>query len=260
MPPFRIGILQNNPVFLDKERNTSHCLRQMSRRKADLWVLPEFFATGYAFENAGQAHAAAESVPGGPTTRALASFAKKRGCAIVAGLPEKSGRLYYNTAVCVTPQGVKRYRKAHLFGREKEFFSPGNTPFFCFSHKGVKIGALICFDWVFPEACRTLALKGAQVVAVPANLILPWGPYVMRARSIENRVFTALCNRCGREGSLRYIGSSQVAGADGSVLLKAPRRVEFCGVAAIKPEQALDKRLTRYNNLFGDRRTDLYRL
>jgi len=260
MRDLRVGVVQNNPIFLERERNIARCFSLMGRRKADLWVLPEFFASGYAFENAGEAHNAAEAVPGGPTCRALAAYAKKHGCAIVAGLPEKAGRKYFNTAVCVTPRGVKKYRKAHLFGREKEFFSPGDTAFSCFTHKGVKIGALICFDWVFPEACRTLALRGAQVVALPANLILPWGPYVMRARSIENRIFTVVANRCGSERGLRYIGSSQIAGVDGALLLKAPRRGEFCGVAAIAPERALDKRLTGRNDLFGDRRTDLYRL
>jgi len=260
MPPFRIGIVQNNPLFLRREDNIAHCLKLMAGRKADLWVLPEFFATGYAFQTAEQVRAVAEPIPGGPTCRALAAFAGKHDCAVIAGLPEKSGGKYYNSAVCITPRGVKKYRKAHLFGREKLFFSSGNTPFFTFTHKGVKVGALICFDWFFPEACRTLALKGAQVVALPANLILPWGPFVMRARAIENRIFTVVANRCGREGKLNYIGSSQVAGPDGGVLLKAPRRKEFCAVAAIDPALAKDKRLTRYNALFEDRRPDLYKL
>lgn len=260
MSLFRVGIVQNNPVFLRKEENVSRCLKLMSGRKADLWVLPEFFATGYDFKTAGEAHAAAETVPEGPTCRSLYAFAKKHGCAVIAGLPEKSGKKYYNTAVCATPCGIKKYRKAHLFGREKLFFFPGNTPFSVFTHRGVKIGMLICFDWFFPEACRTLALKGAQLVALPANLILPWGPFVMRARSIENRIYTVVSNRCGREGKLRYIGSSQLAAPDGTVLLKAPRRGEFCSVAAVDAALASGKRLTRYNDLFADRRPDLYKL
>ncbi|HOX22401.1 MAG TPA: nitrilase-related carbon-nitrogen hydrolase [Elusimicrobiales bacterium] len=260
MPLFRIGVVQNNPAFLRKEDNIKRCFALMRGKKADLWVLPEFFATGYAFETAQEVRQAAEPAPGGYTCTRLAAYAKKHGCAILAGLPEKCGGRYYNTAVFVTPRGVKKYRKAHLFGREKLFFSKSKTGFAVFAHKGVKIGALICFDWIFPEACRTLALKGAQVVALPANLILPWGPYVMRARGIENRVFAVVANRCGRERKLRYIGSSQLTGPDGAFLLKAPRQGEFCAVAAVDPALARDKRLTRYNDLFKDRRPELYRL
>ncbi|HDO20071.1 MAG TPA: hypothetical protein ENG81_00905 [Candidatus Bathyarchaeota archaeon] len=61
---------------------------------------------------------------------------------------------------------VDLYRKAHLFYKEKLFFSPGNTGFKVFNLNGVKVGVLICFDLCFPEAARIPALKGADMIFI----------------------------------------------------------------------------------------------
>ena len=55
--------------------------------------------------------------------------------------------------------------------------------------KSVKIGMMICFDWIFPEVARSLALKGAEIICHPSNLVLPHCPKAMKIRSLENRVF-----------------------------------------------------------------------
>jgi len=91
------------------------------------------------------------------------------------------------------------YRKIHLFYKEKLYFAPGENPPKVFNVNGVNIGVMICFDWIFPETARTLSLQGAELIAHPANLVLPYCQNAMITRSIENRVFTATANRVGSE-------------------------------------------------------------
>lgn len=233
-------------------------LSLVEKSKADLWVLPEFFASGYNFKNQKEVSLVAENIPNGPTCKALSSWAKKKNCAIVAGLPEKSGKKIFNSAVLIDKNSVHLYRKTHLFGREKEFFSSGNTGFWTHRVKGVKIGVMICFDWFFPESARTLALQGAQLIAHSANLVLPWGPEGMKIRSLENHVFTATANRVGLERGLRYIGSSQVVSPYGEALSRLSDDRAESLVIAINPKLALDKSLNKNNDLFKDRRPKLY--
>jgi predicted amidohydrolase len=121
---------------------------------------------------------------------------------------------------------------------------------------------MICFDWLFPEAARTLALQGAQVICHPANLVLPFCPDSMPVRALENRVFTITANRTGREkrGKLdfSYIGQSTMAGPDGRVLFRAGTKQECVRVVDIDPKKADNKKVTPLNDLFKDRRTEWY--
>jgi len=74
---------------------------------------------------------------------------------------------------------------------------------------------MICFDWFFPESARTLALKGAQLILHPSNLVMPYCQDAMITRSIENRVFSITSNRIGREGGYNFTGKSQIVSFDG---------------------------------------------
>ena len=103
---------------------------KLSAARCDLMVLPELFASGYQFVSKDEVTALAEPVPDGPTTRRLCEMAKSRSLHIVAGLPERDGGRYYNSAVVVGPKGVIGcYRKTHLFFEETQFFTPGDTGF-----------------------------------------------------------------------------------------------------------------------------------
>ncbi len=255
---FKIGVLQNHPRFLKVRENIADALGLMEKSRADLWVLPEFFATGYNFKSKKEVASVAEPVSAGMTSVLLSSWAKKNNCAVVAGLPEKSGAKLYNSAVFVTGDSVSLYRKTHLFGAEKKFFSPGNTGFWTRSFKGVQLGVMICFDWFFPESTRTLALNGAQIILHPSNLVLPWAPEGMKIRSLENRVFTATANRIGTERGLRYIGSSQITSPKGELLSRLDGTRAGISVISIDPSKALDKKINKANDLFKDRREKFY--
>lgn len=261
-----MGYVQFEPRFGEVKRNIERAISLMEKEPADLWVLPELFSTGYLFPSREELMELAEPVPDGPTTAALIDFARGMGCSIVAGLAERAGHRVYNAAVVVGPQGfIARYRKLHLFGKEKLWFDPGDLRLEPVELGGIKVGVMICFDHFFPEVARTLALRGAQVICHPANLVLPGvGQLSMRVRALENRVFTVTANRIGREEreeeELNFTGGSQIVAPDGQVLRHAGPDTEEVGVAEIDPPRALDKRVTRYNDLFADRRPEFYGL
>lgn len=253
----RVGVVQNSPKFLRAGANIKAALALMDKAAADLWVLPEFFAAGYNFKTKAEARRCAEAADG-PLSKILTAYATKHDCAIVAGFPEKKGAKLYNSALYATPAKTRVYRKTHLFGGEKKFFAPGDTGFWVEDFKGVKIGVMICFDWFFPESLRTLALKGAQVVAHPANLVLPWCPEGMKIRSLENRVFSATADRVGVERGLRYIGQSQVVSPNGSLLTRLGHDAPAVSVVTVDAWTAKDKKVHPACDLFADRRPRYY--
>ena len=170
----------------------------------------------------------------------------------------------YNSAVLVDSSGVVTvYRKVHLFDREKLFFAPGQEGFQVIDYRGAKIGLLVCFDHMFPEAARTLALRGAEIICHPSNLVLPeYGQLTTRVRAIENKVFWILSNRYGEEerGGRRlvYTGESQIVAPGGKVLGKAGAKEEKLFMVDINPADAQSKRIAELNDLFKDRKPELY--
>ena len=262
----RIGIVQSSPVFGAIERNIADGLDLMSSQSADLWVLPELFASGYQFKGAEEARALAEPIPAGPTSQALIEYASRTKSYIVAGLPELDGDAVYNASVLVGPEGyIARYRKVHLFYEEKLNFSPGNLPFGIVDIGIAKIGMMICFDHLFPESARSLALQGADIICHPANLVLPdLAQRTMAIRALENGVFTATANRIGTEHrgteALTYTGQSQIIAPDGVVLCRLSEDSIGVHVLEIDVVRARKKSITKHNDKFGDRRPGLYRL
>jgi len=121
---------------------------------------------------------------------------------------------------------------------------------------------MICFDWIFPETTRILALKGADVICHCANLVLPYCQEAMVTRCLENRVFAVTANRTGTETrgekSLHFTGKSQITGPDGSILYRAGEATEECGVVEIDPTLARNKVINPYNDAFGSRRNEYY--
>jgi len=233
---------------------------------ADLWVLPEFFATGYQFASREEAAALAEPVPDGPTTDALIAFCRDANCFVAAGLPEARDGVLYNAAVLIGPEGfLSSYRKIHLFGDESLYFAPGDRPFSVVDIGCARIGLMICFDHLFPESARSLALLGADIILHPANLILPdLAQRTMTVRALENGLFTATANRVGEEARsdtfLRYTGQSQVISPRGEILVRLSPDQSETAVVDIDPTAARAKRITSRNDKLADRRPDLYRL
>jgi predicted amidohydrolase len=262
----RVGILQLEPVLGEVEHNLQQIERALTGAALDLVVLPELCTTGYQL-GSDQARALAEPFPGGPSAERLTGLAARERLFLVAGVVENAGGAKpFNSAVLIGPEGhLATYRKTHLFSDELDVFAPGDTGFFVKSVRGVMIGMMICFDWVFPESARCLALLGADLVAHPANRELPYCQRSMPTRCLENGIFALTANRVGREAHLAgrpevtFTGGSQIVDPRGEVVAAAPVAGEALLRAEIDPEVARDKWLVPRNHLLADRRPELYR-
>lgn len=257
----KTGFLQFSPVFGEKQQNLMTVREMLHGVEADVIVLPELFSTGYAFLNKQELAGLAEPVQG-ETLQFMHGLAQERNCAFAYGFCEKTADGFYNSMAFVTPRGLAAtYRKSHLFFEEKFLFKRGDTGFDVLEYKGVKFGMLICWDWIYPEAMRTLALKGSQVILHAANLVTPYCPDAMVTRAIENRVFVITADRCGDEvrgeKNFHFIGKSQIVAPNAQILARCGE--EKCvRVMEIDPAMAMDKKITIHNDLMAERRPELY--
>lgn len=261
----KIGILQHKPEFGEVEGNLAKINRMLSGVDADIVLLPELFATGYVFKDKDELLLYAEPFPGGRTHEALREIARKLDAAVFGSFPEIVGDNIYNSAVFVEPSGETRlYRKIHLFDREKSFFTPGDLPFEVFEFRGARIGMMICFDWIFPESYRTLALKGADIILHCSNLVLPFCQRATYAHAVSNRVFIAMANRIGMENrasvECTFTGGSIMYSPSGEVLIEMGKTEETVTVVDIDPAKAREKSVTAHNDVIQDRRPRFYEL
>ncbi len=267
----RLALVQSEPVFGDAEKNVESLCRLMDSAQADLYVLPELCTTGYQFRSRNEALDLAET-PEGPAVSRLRNEAARRDAAIVFGFAESAGSSLFNSSLAALPDGTfALYRKTHLFHRETLVFDRGDTGFPVFDFRGARVGMAICFDWIFPESFRTLALKGSDIVAHCSNLVLPFCQRADFTRAIENRVFVATANRVGLEdrlgadrgeadgrAALRFTGESVLVSPLGDYILRLDAEKPDSCAAMIDPELARDKSINPYNNLVADRRPEFY--
>ena len=121
-----------------------------------------------------------------------------------------------------------------------------------------RVGMMICFDWIFPETARCLALAGAQILAHATNLVMPYCQSAMLTRCIENRVFAVTANRIGEEDRagtrIAFTGRSQITGHTGERLAQASHDGEEVISAELDPALADDKQVTPDFVECGERR------
>ena len=257
----RVGYLQFAPAFGEKDANLTRVAEFLDGANADLVVLPELCSTGYIFESRAELLALAEE-SGNKTFAFLGDLSSKTGATIVAGLAERDGANCYNSCfVFSRGEVIGSYRKIHLFDREKDLFTSGDRGFSVVDVNGVKLGLMICFDWIFPETARVLTLMGAQILCHPANLVLGYCPQAMITRCLENRVFAITADRVGMEAraglELAFIGTSQIIGPAGEVLARAGQD-EVIQIIEIDPGLADRKTVTPANHVLNDRRPEFY--
>ncbi|CAA9562588.1 MAG: Aliphatic amidase AmiE [uncultured Thermomicrobiales bacterium] len=222
----------------DKVANVETALRLIDRAAAGgarLIALPEVWT--YLGPEEGERENA-EPIPG-PTTDRLAERARRHGVWIHAGsiVETRAGdpRLRNTTAV-LAPSGevVARYTKIHLYDvvldgvatyQESATISPGDE-IVTVDVEGVTVGLTICYDLRFPELFRILALRGAEVIVLPAAFTLATGKdhweVLIRARAIENGVFMVAPAQVGKHGDKWCYGRSMIVDPWGTVLATAP--------------------------------------
>ncbi len=259
----KVGVLQFHPKFKDKSYNYKIIENYLLDIRDALVVLPELANTGYLFLDKSELTDLAEEIPNGYFTNLLINIAKKNNLIIISGLLEVEDSRFYNSAVVVYKNGyVGKYRKINLFYKEKFIFEPGDDlkvfeiDFIDIDNNiyKIKLGVMICFDWYFPEVARNLMLKGANIIAHPANLVLPYCPLAMPIRALENKVYTITANRIGIEQNnnekLKFIGQSVICSPKSEYLLKLDENQE--GVFLVDIDLIINKNITKFNNLNDD--------
>jgi predicted amidohydrolase len=260
----RVGFYQFQPSFGRPRENAEAVAAAVRQARADLLVAPELATSGYVFASREESAGLAETLPG-PSSELLQQACQESGGRVVLGIAEKAADGFFNSAALIGPDGVEGvYRKTHLFGEEKLHFAGGRTGFPVFTVQAggiqVRLGMLVCFDHFFPEAARSLALGGAQIICHPSNLVLPeYAQLSSRVRSIENRVFWVLANRYGSGRGKSWSSPASPVTAPTARSWSAPRLRRRLEVVEIDPRLADDKRITAAT-ISEDRRPEPYRL
>jgi len=258
----RISIVQNKPLFGDKAGNIRALIEAMESAPSDLYVLPELAYSGYQFVSIQEARELADDLDS-PSIEEFRRASKRLGACVIFGFPERAGDKLYNSSLALLPSGKSHlYRKTHLFYKEKLFFAPGDRGFSLFEYEGARIGLAICFDWFFPESFRTLARKGADIVAHSSNLVMPYCQQADFAQAVQNRIYIATANRVGSESrdgeTLSFTGGSVLLSPRGDYLLRGPAGEAAVLTADIDPSAARNKTLNPYNDALADRRPEFY--
>lgn len=202
-------------------------VRELADAGADLAVLPEMWSCGFDNANLPKQARTTPSV-----LEQVTKWAEHHHMVIAGSLPETDGRNIFNTLYVIDKDGTRTgaYRKIHLFSPtgEDRFFAAGSRAVVCDTSVG-KLGLMICYDLRFPELCRTLALQGATTVVVSAqwpNVRIQHWEVLLQARAIENQLFVVASNRCGKDPSIEYGGSSAVVSPLGNVVSCSEDRQE----------------------------------
>jgi predicted amidohydrolase len=265
-----VACCQIAPRIGEPGANRAACRRaaeHAARRGARVVVLPELANSGYVFRDRAEARGLAERLDG-PTVAGWLDLAGRLKVTLIGGICELGDDgLLYNSAVVVTGSGLRAaYRKVHLWDAEKLFFTPGAQPPPVTEVDGVLLAVMICYDLEFPEWVRLPALAGAQLLAAPSN----WPRFprpdgqrpidVVRAQAAAaaNRIFVAVCDRTGRERGVDWVGGSVIIDPGGWPLAGPADGAECVLLADCEPGAAMDKSLSERNDVFADRRPELY--
>ena len=249
---------------------------QARARGARLVVFPESALGGYLWET----HVPGVALPVAPPPalardgEEVARLARIAGPTVVCvGYTEAAESGTHSSAVCVTGDGVLGHqRKVHLPAAERGAFTPGEG-FAAFDTPVGRMGMLVCYDKVFPEAARDLSLDGAGIIASlaawpvcrlrPASRIgrdreVRHFNLLDQARAIENQVVWVSANHSGRFGRLRFPGQAKVVDPDGRVLASTGKRAGIA-LARVDTLGAVDAARRELHHL-EDRRPGAYRL
>jgi len=288
MQDIRVGAVQVNGLLNAVEKNLSELKKWVHKaadKGAELILFPETFLQGHV--GADPIWESAEKVPGGPCVKRLEKIASEYDVFLSVGMTEKERDICYNTQVLVSPQGyVGKSRKVHLSADERLGFKAG-TEMPVFNIGKCHVGQSICYDTINPELCRTLVLKGAEVILMPhSGRCGAWktvieekacvsrmkrqftAAYPMRA--MENACFLVICNQVGNAGRVKYYpprhwcqpihaGGCAVIGPTGDIIVESKtQRAEPEMVVCDLSADEFTKARSSVNSPLMTRRPELY--
>ena len=260
----RVAIVQFAPVLGRLQPNLDVVIAaaaDAAAAGAKLLVAPEMCLTGWTLRDDAARHRLATEVEeiALPT---LSGAAAAHRLAIIVGGPIHAdglpgpGRRLANAAVLLGGDGERiDYRKMHLFGEERAWWSAGGETRVALVD-GARVGLTICYDAEFPEVPRMTRLAGAEILAIPATNMSPYEhdqDVIFAARAIENECPVLVANRVGREGLWSYFGRSVILDQRGRVVARAGTGAELL-VADVAPDGPADVALS----YMAQRRPELY--
>ncbi len=253
-----IGLVQtslSDDIKNNMEKTTVK-IREAANKGAQIICLQELYRTKYfPTDEKKDVTQLAETITG-ETTSTLSSLAKELNVVIIAPIFEvDSLGKHYNTAIVIDSDGtvIGSYRKMHIphdpFFYEKSYFDVGDSGYQIFRTQYLSFGVLICYDQWFPEAARTLALQGADLIFYPSAIGYLEGDTlsqddwhyawenIQRSHAIANGIHVASVNRVGTEGKIRFWGASFVCDAFGRMIKRASEENEEVVVAELDISQ-----------------------
>ena len=286
MRELKIGILQQHNIA-DTKKNIERLaenITDLAQRGAELVVLQELHNSLYFCQTEDVNNFdLAEPIPG-PSTDFYGELARKLGIVLVTSLFEKrAAGLYHNTAVVIEKDGTiaGKYRKMHIPDDpayyEKFYFTPGDIGFHPIDTSVGRLGVLVCWDQLYPEAARLMALQGAEMLIYPTAIGYEssdteaeqqrqreaWTT-VMRGHAVANGLPVIAVNRVGHEsdpseqtGGIQFWGSSFVAGPQGELLYRASDNEEESIILNIDLDHS--EQVRRWWPFLRDRRIDEYK-
>jgi 5-aminopentanamidase len=246
----------------------SRFLAEARELGADLVVFPECALTGYIYDSREDSLAAGLDI-NGPEVAAFLEQCRRHDIHAVVGLLERRGDSVHNTAVLAGPDGlIGVYRKRHLPGMGADRFTeePTDDDLPVFETPIGRIGIMICYEIRFPEVARSMALRGADIIALPTNW--PMESTILAdqftvVRAAENLVHLVVANRSDEERGMQFLGSSQIIDTAGQVLAHAGRKQALVA-ASVDRDAARRKQISLREGVqlspWDDRRPASYRI
>ena len=253
-------------------------VRAAKAKGADLVLIQELFAAPYFCQD--QIHdffALAQPFEGNTLIAHFARLAAELGVVLPVSYFERAGQAYFNSLAVIDADGkvLGNYRKSHIPDgpgyTEKFYFSPGDTGFKVWQTRAGCIGVGICWDQWFPEAARSMALQGAEILLYPTAIgSEPHDPQldssghwqrVMQGHAAANLMPLVASNRIGTEEGqngteITFYGSSFIADPTGAKVAEADRVTQSVLTATFDLDAIAHQR--RSWGLFRDRRPELY--
>lgn len=264
--PDTVGVAVVNyqvPVVETKEQVLENCQkigRMMDGIKlgypgVDLIIFPEYSTQGF---HPTKWRDLTTTAPG-PETEVWAEACRRNkvwGVFSLTGEENPDGTPF-NTLLLFNDKGeiVLKYHKI-LPWVPMEPWYPGNETMVAEGPKGLKIGAIICYDGNHPEIVRDTVMKGAELVVRIQGYMYPsleQQRLIAQTRAWENLTYFAVANMAGRDLVYSYFGHSAIVDFDGRMLAEcgtAPDEVQYAllSVSAIRDAR---KSWTAENHLFN---------
>lgn len=260
-------------------------VREAADKGANVILLPELFERPYfCQERRYDYYDYALPVEENPAVQHFRKVAKEKHVVMPISIYEKAGTVLYNSIAMIDTDGevMGVYRKTHIpddhFYQEKFYFTPGDTGFRVWDTEFGKVGVGICWDQWFPEAARSMALLGAEMILYPTAIgsepilesdSMPHWRRCMQGHAGSNLTPVAAANRIGIEevepckennfqkSALKFYGSSFIADETGAIVEDGSRDKEEVLLHTFDLDEVRDMRMSW--GVFRDRRPEMYK-